>query len=72
VPGWSAGPTWSRLARLPPHRGLPVEIDLALDVNLVGEESLGQKAGPAVLPLAGVFEAEADRRAVESEAGDVA
>lgn len=25
--------------------GLPVEIDLALDVNLVGEESLGQKAG---------------------------
>lgn len=25
--------------------GLPVEIDLALDVNLVGEETLGQKAG---------------------------
>jgi hypothetical protein len=52
--------------------GLPVVIDLALEVDLLGDEPPAQKGRPALLPDAGVAEEATDRRAVEGQAGHLA
>lgn len=51
--------------------GLPVEIDLAVEVNLVGDETASQKA-EAFPPDARVAEAPPARRDLEGEEGDLA
>ena len=51
--------------------GLPIELDLALDVSLVGDEPLAQKAN-RLYPLARVTQAPTDRRSLESQARDLA
>jgi hypothetical protein len=51
--------------------GLPIIVDLALEVDLLGEDTLAQKGESTLLPFQGIAQTSADGCALASKKGNI-